>query len=91
MLRTAGWMAMVLPIAVSIAIALASTFSPPIAGAQSQVVSRLFAATSEGPFITYSWGEHWTRLREERKAEFLEAAQAMKLRKNLHSAYGKVG
>ena len=27
------------------------------------VVSRLFAATTEGAFVTYSWGEHWTRLR----------------------------
>ena len=25
--------------------------------------SRLFAATTEGAFLTYSWGEHWTRLR----------------------------
>lgn len=30
---------------------------------QMEVVSRLFAATSTGPFITYSWGEHWTKLR----------------------------
>lgn len=28
-----------------------------------QVVSRLFATTSEGPFVSYSWGEHWVRLR----------------------------
>ncbi|TDI37716.1 MAG: hypothetical protein E2P02_22195 [Acidobacteria bacterium] len=27
------------------------------------VVSRLFAATTEGAFVSYSWGEHWTRLR----------------------------
>jgi len=27
------------------------------------VVSRLFATTTEGAFVTYSWGEHWTRLR----------------------------
>lgn len=27
------------------------------------VVSRLFAATSDGPFVSYSWGEHWVRLR----------------------------
>ena len=27
------------------------------------VQSRLFAATTEGAFLTYSWGEHWTRLR----------------------------
>jgi photosystem II stability/assembly factor-like uncharacterized protein len=32
--------------------------SPP-----QQVIARLFAATPEGPFISYSWGEHWTRLR----------------------------
>jgi photosystem II stability/assembly factor-like uncharacterized protein len=31
--------------------------------AQEHVVSRMFAATSDGPFITYSWGEHWTRVR----------------------------
>ena len=35
-----------------------------LAGApQAEVISRLFAATSTGPFITYSWGEHWTKLR----------------------------
>ncbi len=28
-----------------------------------QVVSRLFATTTDGPYITYSWGEHWVRLR----------------------------
>lgn len=28
-----------------------------------EVISRLFAATPEGPFISYSWGEHWERLR----------------------------
>jgi ligand-binding sensor domain-containing protein len=33
------------------------------ASAQEAVVSRLFAATSDGAFISYSWGEHWTRLR----------------------------
>jgi photosystem II stability/assembly factor-like uncharacterized protein len=27
------------------------------------VVSRLFATTSDGPFVSYSWGEHWVRLR----------------------------
>jgi photosystem II stability/assembly factor-like uncharacterized protein len=26
-------------------------------------VSRLFAATTEGPFVSYSWGEHWSRIR----------------------------
>jgi ligand-binding sensor domain-containing protein len=31
--------------------------------AQEQLVSRLFAATSDGAFISYSWGEHWSRLR----------------------------
>jgi photosystem II stability/assembly factor-like uncharacterized protein len=31
--------------------------------AQEAVVSRLFAATSDGAFISYSWGEHWSRLR----------------------------
>jgi photosystem II stability/assembly factor-like uncharacterized protein len=34
--------------------------SPPPA---QDVISRLFAATSDGPFISYSWGEHWERLR----------------------------
>lgn len=33
------------------------------AAPQEGVVSRLFAATSEGPYVSYSWGEHWTRLR----------------------------
>lgn len=28
-----------------------------------QVVSRLFAVTTDGPFISYSWGEHWWRIR----------------------------
>jgi len=28
-----------------------------------EVIARLFAATPAGPFITYSWGEHWSRLR----------------------------
>lgn len=28
-----------------------------------QVVARLFAATADGPYVTYSWGEHWVRLR----------------------------
>jgi photosystem II stability/assembly factor-like uncharacterized protein len=28
-----------------------------------QVVSRLFAVTTDGPYISYSWGEHWSRLR----------------------------
>lgn len=28
-----------------------------------RVVSRLFAATTEGAFMSYSWGEHWVRLR----------------------------
>jgi len=30
-----------------------------------EVIARLFAATPEGPFISYSWGEHWSRLRGE--------------------------
>ncbi|MGH9336901.1 MAG: WD40/YVTN/BNR-like repeat-containing protein, partial [Vicinamibacteria bacterium] len=30
---------------------------------RQEVVSRLFAATADGPFVTYSWGEHWSRLR----------------------------
>jgi photosystem II stability/assembly factor-like uncharacterized protein len=34
---------------------------------QMEVVSRLFAATATGPFITYSWGEHWTKLRPNRR------------------------
>jgi photosystem II stability/assembly factor-like uncharacterized protein len=29
------------------------------------VVSRLFAATTDGPYVSYSWGEHWMRLRPE--------------------------
>ncbi len=37
-------------------------FSPPATLAQD-AISRLFAATPEGPFISYSWGEHWERLR----------------------------
>ena len=28
------------------------------------VPQRLFAATEAGPFVSYSWGEHWQRLRE---------------------------
>jgi photosystem II stability/assembly factor-like uncharacterized protein len=28
-----------------------------------EVIARLFAATSEGSFLSYSWGEHWERLR----------------------------
>jgi photosystem II stability/assembly factor-like uncharacterized protein len=31
--------------------------------AQEAVVARLFAATADGAFISYSWGEHWSRLR----------------------------
>lgn len=34
-----------------------------LASQPEHVVSRLFAATSDGPFISYSWGEHWSRLR----------------------------
>ena len=29
------------------------------------VVARLFATTTDGPYVTYSWGEHWVRLRPE--------------------------
>ena len=36
-----------------------------IAVPQQEVIARLFAATPEGPFISYSWGEHWSRLRGE--------------------------
>lgn len=43
----------------SVVLALALTAAAP----QTDVVSRLFAATSNGAFISYSWGEHWTRLR----------------------------
>jgi len=32
---------------------------------QQEVIARLFAATPEGPFISYSWGEHWSRIRGE--------------------------
>ena len=34
-----------------------------LASQPEQVVSRLFAATTDGPYVTYSWGEHWVRLR----------------------------
>jgi ligand-binding sensor domain-containing protein len=30
---------------------------------ETETISRLFAATPEGPYISYSWGEHWSRLR----------------------------
>ena len=33
------------------------------AQAPQQTISRLFAATPDGPYISYSWGEHWSRLR----------------------------
>jgi len=36
-----------------------------LASQPQQVVSRLFAATTEGPYVSYSWGEHWVRLRPE--------------------------
>jgi hypothetical protein len=41
-----------------------------LAGAPAQattpvVIARLFAATPEGTFVSYSWGEHWSRLRGE--------------------------
>lgn len=29
---------------------------------QEAVISRLFAATEIGPFLSYSWGEHWSRI-----------------------------
>ena len=45
------------------ALVIALTASPSAVHAQVEVISRMFAATSDGPFITYSWGEHWTRLR----------------------------
>jgi photosystem II stability/assembly factor-like uncharacterized protein len=45
------------------ALVLALAASPAAVRAQVQVISRMFAATTDGPFITYSWGEHWTRLR----------------------------
>lgn len=33
-------------------------------GAQPDLITaRLFAATSDGAFVSYSWGEHWVRLR----------------------------
>jgi photosystem II stability/assembly factor-like uncharacterized protein len=31
--------------------------------APEHTISRLFAATPDGPYISYSWGEHWSRLR----------------------------
>ncbi len=41
---------------------LFSLLAEPLA---AQIVhQRLFAATEGGPFISYSWGEHWQRLRE---------------------------
>jgi photosystem II stability/assembly factor-like uncharacterized protein len=45
----------------SLVLALTLASIPP----QEPVVSRLFAATSDGPFLSYSWGEHWTRLRRD--------------------------
>jgi photosystem II stability/assembly factor-like uncharacterized protein len=42
----------------SVLLALALAALPP-----QDVVARLFAATPDGPFITYSFGEHWSRLR----------------------------
>ncbi len=42
----------------SILLALALTAVLP-----HEAIARLFAATPEGPFISYSWGEHWSRLR----------------------------
>jgi photosystem II stability/assembly factor-like uncharacterized protein len=30
-----------------------------------EVIARLFAGTEDGTFITYSWGENWSRLRSE--------------------------
>jgi photosystem II stability/assembly factor-like uncharacterized protein len=41
-------------------LALALIAVPP-----QEVIARLFAATPEGPFISYSWGEHWSRIRGE--------------------------
>lgn len=32
---------------------------------QEMAVSRLFAATESGLFVSYSWGEHWSRFRGE--------------------------
>jgi photosystem II stability/assembly factor-like uncharacterized protein len=42
----------------SILFAVALFVSPP-----QEVIARLFAGTNDGPFISYSWGEHWSRLR----------------------------
>lgn len=33
------------------------------ASAQDFVLARLFAATDDGVFVSYSWGEHWSRIR----------------------------
>jgi photosystem II stability/assembly factor-like uncharacterized protein len=42
----------------SILLALALAVSP-----AQEVIARLFAGTKDGTFITYSWGESWSRLR----------------------------
>ena len=34
-----------------------------LAAQPERVVSRLFAATTDGPYVSYSWGERWVRLR----------------------------
>ena len=36
-----------------------------LASQPEQVVSRLFAATNDGPYVSYSWGEHWVGIRPE--------------------------
>lgn len=36
-----------------------------LASQPEQVISRLLAATTDGPYLSYSWGEHWVRLRPE--------------------------
>ncbi len=45
-------------------LALALTVLPVEASpAPQETIARLFAATPDGPFISYSWGEHWSLLR----------------------------
>ncbi len=47
---------------ISLLLALALAATPPQNNAPF-TIARLFAATPEGPFVSYSWGEHWSPLR----------------------------
>ncbi len=46
----------------SVLLALALAAAVPQATTPT-TVARLFAATAEGPFVSYTWGEHWSKLR----------------------------